>query len=79
MQPPKKGVGKGVLIGLVVSVLIFAGSTGYVYMTMNNQINGLYTDKTNLQNQVDSLNTNKTKLQSQFDSRARARPTTFNR
>jgi len=64
----KKGTGKGVVIALGVLVVILAVSTGYVYSSLQSQINALNTDKTNLQNQVSSLTTDKNNLQSEFNS-----------
>jgi len=55
--PQKKGVGKGVVIALIVLVVVLGVSNVYVYSSLQGQINALNTDKTNLQNQVNSLNT----------------------
>jgi len=55
----KKGIGK-VKAGLVVCavlVVILAVSNVWSYTSLQNQVNQLHTDKTNLESQLDSLNT----------------------
>jgi len=64
----KKGMGKGIVIALGVLVVVLAVSTGYVYSSLQNQINALNTDKTDLQNQVNTLNTDKSNLQSEYQN-----------
>lgn len=55
IQPTVKGNGKGGVVALSVLVVILVVSNILVYMSMQNQISALNTDKTNLQNQINAL------------------------
>lgn len=61
----QKVIGKGVVIGLSAILVILVVSNVYVYASMQNQIGGLNTDKTNLTNQATSLNNQLTTLTTQ--------------
>lgn len=63
-----KWVGKGVVIGLAAIAVILVASNIYVYTSMQNQISGLNTDKTNLTNHVNTLTSQKNTLNATYQN-----------